>query len=102
MATIFSTFFIMCLPFLAALTPIDTWSSLSAEVGVESTLEDFIDMMMGWRHSAFNVYSGPRIQPGEEDAIENPARYIVDASFSHERMTYIPEESKVFHQSKDG
>ncbi len=34
--------------------------------------------------------------------MENLARYIIRASFSQERMTYIPEESKVIHQSKDG
>ncbi|MFH1351318.1 MAG: transposase, partial [Pseudomonadota bacterium] len=64
--------------------------------------EDLIDMMMGWWHSGFNVYCGPRIQPGEEEAIENLARYIIRASFSQERMTYIPEESKVLYRSKDG
>ena len=30
---------------------------------------------------------GPRIQPGEEEAIENLAHYIILASFSQERMT---------------
>jgi len=64
--------------------------------------EDLIDMMMGWRHSGFNVYCGPRIQPGEEEAIENLARYIIRASFSQERMTDIPEDSKVLYRSKDG
>jgi hypothetical protein len=64
--------------------------------------EDLIDMMMGWRHSGFNVYSGPRIRPIEEEAIENLARYIIRASFSQERMTYFPEESKVLYRSKDG
>ena len=48
------------------------------------------------------MYCGPRIQPGEEEAIENLARYIIRASFSQERMTYIQEESKVIYQSKDG
>ena len=33
--------------------------------------------------------------------MENLARYIIRASFSQERMTYIPEESKVAYQSKD-
>jgi len=61
-----------------------------------------MDMMMGWRHSGFNVFCGPRIQPGDEEAIENLARYIICASFSKERMTYIAEESKVLYQSKDG
>jgi hypothetical protein len=64
--------------------------------------EDLIDMIMGWRHSGFNVFCGPRIQPGEEEAIENLACCIIRASFSQERMTYIPEESKVIYQSKDG
>ena len=29
-----------------------------------------------WRHSGFNVFCGPRIQPGDEEAMENLARYI--------------------------
>jgi len=34
--------------------------------------------------------------------MENLARYVVRASFSQERMTYIPDESKVIDRSKDG
>ncbi len=34
--------------------------------------------------------------------MENLARYIIRASFSQERMTYIPEESRVIYQSKNG
>lgn len=34
--------------------------------------------------------------------MENLAWYIIRASFSQERMTDIPEESKVFSRSKDG
>ena len=34
--------------------------------------------------------------------MENLARYIIRAAFSQERMTYIPEKSKVIYQSKDG
>jgi len=64
--------------------------------------EDLVDMLMKWRHSGFNVFCGPRIQPNDEEAMENLARYIVRASFSQERMSYIPEESKVVYQSKDG
>ena len=33
--------------------------------------------------------------------MENLARYIIRASFSQERMTYLREESKVLYQSKD-
>lgn len=57
---------------------------------------------MGWSHSGFNVFCGPRIQPGDEEAMENLARYIIRASFSQERMTYIPEDCKVVYESKDG
>ena len=64
--------------------------------------QDLINMLMSWRHSGFNVFCGPRIQPGEEEAMENLARYIIRASFSQERMTYFPEDSKVVYQSKDG
>ena len=54
------------------------------------------------RHSGFNVHCGPRIQPGEEEVIENLARHIICTSFSQERMTYIPEEPKVVYRSKNG
>jgi len=64
--------------------------------------EDLIDMLMTWRHSGFNVFCGTRIQPSEQEAMENLARYIIRASFSQERMTYIPEKSEVVYQSKDG
>jgi len=33
---------------------------------------------------------------------ENLARYIIRASFSHERMTYFPEDSNDVYRSKDG
>jgi len=34
--------------------------------------------------------------------MEKLARYIIRASFSQERMTYIPEASEVIYRSKDG
>jgi len=67
----------------------------------EKITEDMVDMLLSWRHSGFNVHCGQGIQPGDEQAMENLARYIIRASFSQERMTYIPEESKVIYQSKD-
>jgi hypothetical protein len=63
--------------------------------------EELVEMVMKWRHSGFNVFCGERIQPWDEKAMENLARYIVRASFSQEKMTYIQEESKVVYQSKD-
>jgi hypothetical protein len=32
--------------------------------------------------------------------MEKLGRYIIRASFSQERMTYLPEESKVIYESK--
>jgi len=51
--------------------------------------QELVDMLMSWRHSGFNVHCGQRIQPGDEKAMENLARYIIRASFSQERMTYL-------------
>ena len=68
----------------------------------EKITGELVELVSGWRHSGFNVFCGTRIQPGSEDAIENLARYIILASFSQERMTYLPEESKVVYRSKDG
>ena len=64
--------------------------------------QDLVLMLRSWRHSGFQVFVGPRILPREEEAMEKLARYIIRASFSQERMTYLPEESKVIHESKDG
>jgi len=67
-----------------------------------------IENMMNWRHSGFNVYYGKAIWPHNEEGLENLARYIIRASFSQERMTYIAVSdssdgvSKVVYQSKDG
>ena len=75
----------------------------------EGMITDFIiDNMMGWHHSGFNVYCGKTLWPGDEEGIENLARYIIRASFSSERMTYIPADdtqtgtAKVIYESRDG
>jgi hypothetical protein len=64
--------------------------------------QDLVNMLLSWRHSGFNVFCRPRIQPGDGQAMENLARYIIRACFSQARMTYIPKESKIVYQSKDG
>ena len=67
-----------------------------------------IENMMNWRHSGFNVYCGNAIWPNNEEGLENLAGYIIRASFSQERMTYIAADqsadsvAKVIYQSKDG
>ena len=64
--------------------------------------------MLSWRHTGFHVHIGARIWPEDETASGNPEKYIVRASFSQERMLYIPAEksadgsAKVAYQSKDG
>ena len=59
-------------------------------------------LIRSWSYSGFQVYVGPRISPAEEEATENLARYIIRAPLSQERMTYLPEESKVIYKSRDG
>jgi len=60
-----------------------------------------ISLLLSWNHSGFNVFCGKRIYPDDETAMEKLARYIIRASFSRERMTYLRDESKVVYQSKD-
>jgi hypothetical protein len=43
------------------------------------------------------VYCGEAIWPHNEQGLENLARYIIRASFSQQRMTYIPAD-----ESSDG
>jgi len=67
-----------------------------------------IENMMNWRHSGFNVYCGNAIWPHNEEGLENLVRYIIRASFSQERMTYIVADesadgvAQVIYESKDG
>ena len=63
---------------------------------------------MNWHHSGFNVYCGDAIWPHNQEGLENLACYIIRASFSQERMTYILANqssdgtAKVVYESKDG
>ena len=56
----------------------------------------------------FNVYCGNAIWPHNEEGLENLASYIIRASFSQERMMYIPADessdgtAKVIYESEDG
>jgi len=59
-------------------------------------------MMQGWKHSGFNVFCGERIYPHQRRSIERLAAYLIRASFSQERMDYLPEEATVHYHSKDG
>ncbi|MBM4272030.1 MAG: transposase [Deltaproteobacteria bacterium] len=63
---------------------------------------EMIAMLSNWRHSGFNVFCGNRISPHDATAMENLARYIIRASFSQERMTYLDQEAKVIYDSKNG
>ena len=64
--------------------------------------EELIRMLSGWRHSGFNLFCGKRILPKDGTDMENLARYIIRASFSQERMTYLDQVGKVVYASKDG
>ena len=61
-----------------------------------------IKLILSWHHTGFNVYCTERIYPRETKSIENLARYIIRASFSQERLSYMASESKVMYKSKKG
>jgi len=63
---------------------------------------EMISLLDRWRHTGFNVYCGKRILPWQKTSMENLARYIIRASFSQERMTYVPKAGSVIYQSKNG
>lgn len=69
---------------------------------------DVVDNMMSWPHSGFHVYCGDAIWSDEKESLEKLACYIIRASFSSERMTYIPAacsptgKAQVIYRSKDG
>ena len=50
---------------------------------------DHINLLKSWKHSGFQVFCGPRIHPRKKQAMENLARYLIRASFSQERLTYL-------------
>ena len=50
----------------------------------------------------FNVYCTDRIYPRETKSMENLTRYIIRASFSQERLSYVSEASRVIYKSKNG
>jgi len=83
----------------------EVFKMLKAEGKINDTV---IENMLNWHHSGFNVYCGNAIWPHNEEGLENLARYIIRASFSQERMTYITTDdspdgtAKVIYESKDG
>ena len=93
--------------------PIDSFVARVTAQPVEKVMigvsyDAVIENMVNWRHSGFNVYCGSAIWPHNEEGLENLARYIIRASFSLERMTYIPAHdasdgvARVIYESKDG
>jgi len=64
--------------------------------------EEIAKLILSWRHSGFHVHCGPRIQPGDDEAMENLARYVVRASYSQERMTCISEDPRSSSDQKMG
>ena len=63
---------------------------------------EIISMLDTWKHTGFTVFCGDRIYPHDDTAMENLACYIIRASFSQERMTYLRDEAKVVYKAKKG
>ena len=83
---------------------------LAMLLGKKKITRELIRMLDGWRHSGFNVFAGERTclcvarrqaQPREKRSLENLAAYLIWATFSQERMEYLPEQATVVYHSKD-
>ena len=75
----------------------------------EGRINDFvIENMLSWHHSGFNIFRGSTIWPDNTEGMERLAQYIIRASFSQERMQYLPIEksndysAQVIYKAKDG
>ncbi|MBF0548691.1 MAG: transposase [Candidatus Riflebacteria bacterium] len=68
----------------------------------EKISQEMVNNLTTWRHSGFHVYCGEPIAPENETSMENLGRYIIRASISQERMTYMDQEGKIVYESKDG
>jgi hypothetical protein len=42
-----------------------------------------------------------RLALGNFNSLKNPARYVIRASFSQQRMQYLDQEGKVIYTAKD-
>jgi len=62
---------------------------------------EMMAMLATWRHSGFHVFSRKSHPAGEASAMENPARYIIPASFSQERMQDLGSEGSVIYSAKN-
>ena len=54
-----------------------------------------MQLIRSWRHSGFGVHVGEAIGPGERQALEHVARYLLRAPVSLERLWYNPEAGTV-------
>ena len=64
--------------------------------------EEVVKFIMSWWHSGFNVHCGPGDSTGRRRGHGKPRPAHRPRVILQERMTYIPDESKVVYRSKDG
>jgi hypothetical protein len=57
-------------------------------------------MLMGWKHSGFNVDGSVRIAAGDTRARENISRYLIRAPFSVEKIRYCARKGSVIYRTK--
>ena len=57
----------------------------------ERLSEEFRDNLLGWVHSGFSVYAGPRIYPTEPEHLERLGRYIVRVPMPQKDVRLTPE-----------
>jgi hypothetical protein len=56
-------------------------------------------LLLGWKHSGFNVHRSRRVQPGEREDLERLAQYIIRNPFSLEKMQVNQPGGPVIYRS---
>jgi len=70
---------------------------LEAFVGQELLPEEVARNMLSWPHSGFHVHIGPRLHPGDGDALGATACYAARAPISLSRLHYDRENQQVIY-----
>ncbi len=63
-------------------------------------LPERVRMLLGWKHSGFNLDTSVRVRARDTTGRENISRYLIRAPFSVEKVRYWPKEGRVIYKTK--
>ena len=85
--------------YLCELFMFHTFTMLLREGRITHT---FIELILSWKHSGFNVDASTRFHGGDRATAERLARYISKPAIALERLAYDPEAGIVSYRTKNG